>query len=288
MSATKEIEQIDKLGVIAGGGKLPAYLLDVCKNKSIEVYVAAINEQCDKFLIKNHPEKQTLWVDLGSAGKIIDFFKQNDVTDLVLIGSVKRPKLSRIKPDIKAVQILSRIAFKALGDNDLLCALKGELEKEEFKVRAVQDFCDNLLMPRGVLGDYKNTPTDRKTIELGIQASQDLGKKDIGQAVIVQNGRVIGLEDEHGTDALIKRCAPLLKSDKSDGGILVKTCKPQQDTSLDLPTIGVDTIQNAYEAGLKGIALQAGYTLLVDPKNIAEYANKYKIFVVGVDINHFS
>jgi hypothetical protein len=287
MSAPQEIEHIKKLGIIAGGGLLPAYLLDVCSRKGISVHIAALHGQCDQTLIKEHPENQTLWADLGNAGKIINFFKKNEISDLVMIGSVKRPTLSQIKPDLKAIQILSQIGFKALGDNSLLSALKGELEKDGFTVRAIQDFCDKLLMPRGILGDYKTSPEDQATIEFGIQKSQEIGAKDIGQSVIVQNGKVIGVEDAKGTDALIKRCAPLLKPEIG-GGILVKTCKPQQDTALDLPTIGINTVQNAHDAGLKGIVLHAGYTLLVDPKSVAEYANKYNIFVIGVDIAPFS
>ncbi|MCK5383988.1 MAG: UDP-2,3-diacylglucosamine diphosphatase LpxI [Alphaproteobacteria bacterium] len=287
MSAPQEIINIDRLGIIAGGGNLPAYLLSVCENKGIKAYVVVLNGQCDEDRIKDLPQEQTLWANLGSAGKIIDFFKQNDITDLVLIGSVMRPALSQIKPDMKAIQILSRIGFKALGDDGLLSAIKSELEREGFVVRAIQDFCDKLLMPRGVLGDYENAPEDEATIELGIRTSQEIGALDIGQSVIVQDGLVIGVEGVEGTDNLIKRCFPLLKPG-ARGGILVKTCKPQQNTSLDLPTIGVDTIQNAYESGLKGIVLQAGYTLLVDPKSIAEYANKYSIFVVGVDITQIS
>ena len=283
MSAPQEIKNIKRLGIIAGGGKLPAYLLNVCKNKGIRAYIVALKGQCDETEIKNYPKEQILWADLGAASRVIGFFEQNEVKNLVLIGSVKRPSLSQIKPDFKAIQILSRIGFKALGDDGLLRALKTELEGEGFAVRAIQDFCDKLLMPRGVLGDYESAPEDKTTIDLGIHTSQEIGAMDIGQSVIVQDGLVIGVEGVEGTDALIKRCAFLLKPE-AGAGILVKTCKPQQDKALDLPTIGVDTVQNAYESGLKGIVLQAGYTLLVDPKSIAEYANKYKMFVVGVDI----
>ncbi len=287
MSASQEIKQIKKLGIIAGGGHLPAYLLDVCESKGISVYVVALNGQCDEALIESHPKNQIIWTGLGSAGKTIEFFKQNEISDLVMIGNVKRPKLSQIKPDFKAMQILSRIGFKALGDNSLLSALKDELEKDGFTVRGIQDFCDQLLMPRGALGDYESSPNDQATIELGIRKSQEIGAKDIGQSVVVQGDQIIGVENTKGTDNLIKRSSSLLNPDHG-GGILVKTCKPQQDTALDLPTIGVNTIQNAHEAGLKGIVLHAGYTLLVDPKSIAEYANKYRVFVIGVDITPFS
>ncbi len=281
MSAPQEIT---RLGIIAGGGALPAYLLDVCKNKGITVYIAALEGQCNANVADEHPADKVLWSALGSAGRIIDFFKNNDVSDLVLIGSVRRPTFSEIKPDLKTIKILSRIGLQTLGDNGVLSALKTELGKDGFCVHAIQDFCDKLLMPRGVLGDFNFFPEDKRTIDFGILKSQELGAEDIGQAVVVQNETLIACEDKFGTDALIKRSESLIDSSNVCSAILVKTCKPQQDTALDLPTIGVNTVQNAYEAGINGIVVQAGYTLLVDPKNIAEYANKYKMFVLGVDI----
>ena len=181
------------------------------------------------------------------------------------------------------MQIISQIGLSVLGDDGLLKAIRKTLEKEGFIVRALQDFCDKLLMPLGILGDYAPEKSNQPDISLGVRVSQDIGAKDIGQSVIVQDGKVIGVEDIDGTDALIKKCSSLLKPEFGDG-LLVKTCKPQQDMALDLPTIGVDTIQNAYNAGLKGVVLHAGHTLLIDPKNIAEYANKYKMFVIGIDI----
>ncbi len=283
MSTTQEIDSINKLGIIAGGGNLPAYLLSVCKEKGITAYIVALKDQCSTELIEDHPEKQTLWTELGTAGKIIDYFHDNNVTDLVLIGSVKRPTFSQLKLDVKGMQIISQIGLNAMGDNGLLKAVRKILEKEGFAVRALQDFCDELLMPHGTLGKFAPEKSDKANINLGIRTSQKIGAMDIGQSVIVQDSSVIGVEDIEGTDALIKQCASLLKPD-IDGGILIKTCKPQQDMALDLPTIGVDTIQNAYNAGIKGIVLHAGHTFLVDPKNIAEYANKYKMFIIGIDI----
>lgn len=283
MSTAQKITSIDRLGIIAGGGELPAHLLHVCAQKSIAPYVVALKGQCNSQDIKDHDPEKLLWAELASAGKIISFFKDHNICDLVLIGSIKRPSFSAMKPDFKGVQILSRIALRALGDNNLLCAVKGELEHEGFKVRAIQDFCENLLMPQGVLGEYSPAPEDQSLIALGIRASQDLGFKDIGQAVIVQGKSVIAQEDEGGTDSLIGRATSLIK-DNAAPALLVKTCKPQQDRALDLPTVGVKTLQNAYKAGIKGLVLHAEHTLLVDPKMIEQYANEYKMFVFGVDI----
>lgn len=282
MPAEKEIDNaksINKLGIIAGGGSLPSQLVAACRKKNIEPYIVGIEGQTNEDL---KDDNQFLWTHLGSAGKIIKYFRSHDVKDLVMIGHIKRPAFNELKPDLKAVQIISRIGMKALGDNGLLTALKSELEREGFKLHGIHKFCDGLLVREGIVGSVQPKPEDQASIERGIVVSQGIGHMDVGQSVIIQNGIIIGVEAIEGTDNLISRCKPLLK--KGRGGILVKTCKPNQDKDLDLPTIGVQTVENAYQSGLVGIVIQAEHVIMTDPKAIAECADKYKIFVTGVTL----
>ncbi|MGH1403214.1 MAG: LpxI family protein [Alphaproteobacteria bacterium] len=280
MSATQEIKSIKRLGIIAGRGSLPAYLVSICKRDGIEPFIIGFHGQTPESLMHKTPHH--MWVSLGCAGKIIEFFKDNQVSDLVLIGGITRPAWNEIRPDFKGIQILSRIGLKAMGDNSLLSAIKAELQNEGFELHGIHKFCDKLLMQKGAIGKYQIPEDDQETVNLGINTSQAIGALDIGQSVIVQNGMVIGVEAIEGTDTLIDRCSPLLR--KGHNGILVKTCKPQQDQDLDLPTIGVETVINAHKAGLTGIILQAEKVLIIDPQSIAEYADKYKIFIAGVEI----
>jgi len=283
MPATQEINNSDisRLGIIAGGGSLPAYLLSICAEKNITPFVVGFEGQTDPDLVTNCDH---LWSNLGSAGKIIDYFKSNDVRDLVMIGHIKRPGLTELKPDLKAVQILSKIGMKALGDNALLTTLKQELEKEGFTLHGIQKFCDKLLAQEGVIGKIKPHKKFESSIKKGIEASQEIGALDIGQSVVVQDGIVIGVEAVEGTDNLIKRCKTLFK--KGNGGVLVKTCKPNQDKDIDLPTIGIDTVRNAHESGFAGIVIQAGHVIIIDPKGVAKYADKRKLFILGVSLNN--
>ncbi|MBI1301156.1 MAG: DUF1009 domain-containing protein [Alphaproteobacteria bacterium] len=276
MSAT----QIKSLGIIAGKGVLPKILLDHCVEKGIAPVVVCFDGQENKSVINdNHP---TLITHFGAAGQIINFFKQHNISDLVLIGGMKRPSFQEIRPDLKGVSILAKIGLKSLGDNSLLTLLKKELEHEGFTLHGIQNFCDDLLVPQGPLGKHNVPKSMIKTVEIGIKASQELGRLDIGQAVIAQQQQIIGVEGVEGTDALIERCAPLLKAGKN--AVLIKTRKPQQDKNLDLPTIGIQTIENAYKAGLDGIVIHAENMLIIDSKTVAERADTYKMFVVGTDI----
>ena len=276
MSTTQEIK---RLGIIAGNGNLPAALISACKGKNIEPFIVGFEGQTDPNITQDHNH---LWANLGSAGKIMTFFKSRHVKDLVLIGGIKRPSLTEMKPDFKALQILTRIGFKALGDDGLLTALKTELESEGFTLHPIHRFCADLLATEGALGIYEPLPEDRISIDLGLKISQEIGALDIGQSVIVQDGIVLGVEAAEGTDMLIERCASLQQ--KGRGGILVKTCKPQQDKALDMPTIGINTLINAHKAGLCGIVVQADNTLIVDSKNVAKQADQYKLFVTAMSV----
>lgn len=278
MSAKEKIE-ISRLGIIAGGGSLPYRLVESCLNKGIEPFLVCFDGFTSKDLVQG---REHIWTRLGAAGKIINYFKTNNVHDVVMIGHIKRPSLTDVSPDWKGIQILSRIGMKALGDNSLLSLLRDELENEGLSVRGIQNFCDDLLVREGVIGKVESAYDDQVSIDLGIKVSQSIGALDIGQSVIVQNGVVVGVEAKEGTDELIRRCAHLF--DKGRGGILVKTCKPQQDKDLDMPTIGLNTLKNAHEVGLSGIVLHAHNVMIPDIQDVVEFADRYKIFVIGVQI----
>ena len=190
MPTSQEID-ISKLGIIAGGGSLPAYLASICEEKEITPYIVGFDKHTDPELMDKH---QHLWTHLGAAGKIMDYFHAHGVKDLVMIGHVKRPSFIELKPDLKAIKILSQIGFKAIGDNSLLTALKSGLEKEGFTVRGIHDFCDQLLIREGTLGKHSPTTEDMESIQVGVKTSQAIGALDIGQSVIVQNGIIVGVE----------------------------------------------------------------------------------------------
>ncbi len=284
MPTTQKIniyDDIRKLGIIAGGGDVPSHLIDICKNKNIIPYIIGFKGQTAPNIIDENDNG--IWLNIGSAGKIISFFKSNDVKALVLIGHMKRPSLSEIKPDIKAMKILSKISFKSFGDNSLLTALKEELEAEGFKIYGFNSFCDDWIVKEGNLGKITPIDSDKKTIDAGIKISQAIGELDIGQSIIMQDGIVIGVEAVEGTDELIRRCKPLIK--KGRGGILIKTCKPNQDRDLDLPTMGIKTVENARNAGLVGIVIEAKNAIIVEPDEVIEYADKCGIFILGVRLS---
>jgi DUF1009 family protein len=214
---------------------------------------------------------------------MMKILRARGIHDLVMIGTIRRPRLFDIRPDWTAAKILARIGYRSLGDDGLLTALRRELEREGFALHGVHVFCDDLLARAGYYGAVRPSPAQEADIRLGLRASQDLGRQDIGQAVVVQNGKILGVECAEGTNALLRRCGTL-KAREGHGPILVKTCKPQQDRDLDLPTIGPDTVDLAHIQGFSGIVVHAGASLVVDAKTVQGLAQAYGMFVLAADL----
>jgi DUF1009 family protein len=221
------------------------------------------------------------WVTLGAIGRALKALHAAEARDVVMIGPVRRPSLATMKLDWRGLQILTRLGLGAgFGDDRLFKAIVGELEGEGFRVIGADEVIDELLAPGGLLTRAGPDPVAARDIELGIEIAVRLGELDVGQAVVVQQGLVLGVEAVEGTDQLLGRCAGLRRD--GPGGVLVKLKKPKQERRADLPTIGPKTVQAAAAAGLAGIAVHAGNCLIIERAGVIEAADRAGMFVIGV------
>lgn len=267
-----------KLGILAGGGALPGRLIEACRASGRDHLVVAWRGHADPAVVGDAPH---LWARLTNAGRVVDILREHAITDLVMAGRVRRPGWNEIKRfDRRTARFLGRVGLKALGDDGLLRAISRQLEVEGFRVVGPDEVVEDLLAPKGRIGRLGPDRDARLDIDRGIAVARALGAQDVGHAVVVQQGIVLGVEAIEGTDALIERCRGLAR----DGapGVLIKIGKPQQDRRLDLPTIGPTTVTRAAAAGLKGIAVEADRTLVIDRDAVAAAADRSDIFVLGV------
>ncbi len=269
-----------KLAIFAGGGELPARLAEAARGSGRDVFMVAFEGHTLASAVVGVPH---LWSRFGAASAILDFLHGHGVTELVLAGPVRRPSITEIMPDWRATKFLARIGARALGDDGFLRGIVRGLEEEGFRVVGIQDILSDLLAPVGALGALMPDAAAEADIARGIEVARMVGALDVGQAVVVQQGLVLGVEAIEGTDALINRCGPLRRD--GVGGVLVKVKKPQQDRRLDLPTVGVQTVQSAAAAGLRGIAIEAGGTLVMDRPALVAAADGAGLFVVGVTVD---
>jgi DUF1009 family protein len=267
-----------KLGIIAGGGLAPKRVIDACRAQGRDFFVLCLEGQADADTASDAPHA---WLPLGAFGKLRDLVASEKIAEVVMIGRVRRPSLGELKPDWLAIKGLAKIGFHLPGDDALLRAIGRIIEQEcGVRVIGVQDILGGVLLLEGRLGNHAPDAEAKQDIARGAEVARALGRADVGQSVVVQQGLVLGVEAIEGTDALIARCKDLKREGR--GGVLVKLAKSQQDDRFDLPTIGPDTVLAAAQAGLIGIAAEADRSLVIDRDSVKQLADEKGLFVVGI------
>ena len=265
---------MNKIGIIAGGGKLPIIIGErlIKKNYSIvffvieEFYNINIYQKFDVEIIKLH-----------SAKKIIQLLKANNINKILLAGNITRPSLTDLRFDFKTFQLAKNLLLNKTGDNDLLMSIKEFFLHNGFEYFDWKYHCSELFANSDYLTLIKPTTMAKKNLNKALSVFKAYGKLDIGQSIIVQNQIVIGLEAVEGTDNLIIRCKNFKRS--GDRGILVKFAKYNQSKILDIPTIGEQTINLLKENDYEGVYLEKNNCLILDKQKTIELANHKKIFI---------
>jgi DUF1009 family protein len=227
------------------------------------------------------------WIALGQAGRFFRLAKAENCREVLFIGTVLRPPLTALRLDWHTIKLMPRvIRFFRGGDDKLLSGVAGVAESGGLRVVGLKDVAPELFVPEGVLGRERPSPRDYGDIDHALKLITALGPFDVGQAAAVADGHVIAVEAAEGTDHMLARIAELRRlgrvSAPAGVGVLVKAPKPGQDRRFDLPSIGPRTIELVASAGLAGLAVTAGSTMIAEAQAAIAAADREKIFVVGV------
>lgn len=271
-----------KIGLIAGGGDLPLALSEHFAATNQPYWVARVEPFADEAL-KAHPGEG---FNIGKIGARIEGLKAAGVDAVTLVGIVRRTDLSQVEFDAHGISLLPKLANAARqGDDALLRVFVEDFETAGFAVIGADDALADLRMPAGSLGAYAPTDAHRADIAKAAAVAQSLGHWDVGQAIAVCDGLVLAVEAQEGTDELLARVAGLdthvRGSPQAPRGVLLKRPKAIQERRVDLPTIGVRTIEGAAAAGLAGIALEAGAALVLRRAAVIAKADELGLFVYG-------
>ncbi len=272
------------IGLIAAGGVMPFAVADSLTARGIDPVVFALKGACDPGGVARFRHH---WISVGQLGRAVKLFHSENCRDLVFIGSLVRPALSEIRLDWATLRVIGRIwaAFRG-GDDHLLSGIGRILEQDGFRLVGIRDVAPDLLMPEGCLTRARPDQQATADIARGRDVLRALGAFDVGQAVIVVDGHVVGVEDIEGTDGLLARIAHLRSEGRiraaSGRGVLVKAPKSSQDLRFDLPTVGPRTIEGAARAQLAGVAIVAGNAVVVEPQAMIEAADAAGVFVTGL------
>jgi UDP-2,3-diacylglucosamine hydrolase len=272
------------VGLIAAGGVMPFAVADSLVARGIYPVVFALKGACDPVAVERFRHH---WIAVGQVGRAVKLFRAEKCRDLVFIGTLVRPAFSEIRLDWGTLRVLGGLvaAFRG-GDDHLLSGIGRILERDGFRMVGIKDVAPDLLMPEGSLTLKSPDQDAAADIVRGREVLRALSPFDIGQAAVVIDGHVVGVEDIEGTDGLLARVARLRAEGriraKAARGVLVKAPKSGQDLRFDLPTMGPRTIEGAAAAKLAGIAIVAGNTIVVEPQAMIEAADAAGIFVTGL------
>ena len=274
---------MDKLGVIAGGGGLPVALANACRAAGRPYAVFRIRGMADPELAE-HPGAE---IELAQLARMMQALRAESCQSLCFVGKVQRPDFKALKPDIAGMKVLPMIlAAAAKGDDALLRAILGYFEKQGFRVEGADEAAAALTLGQGAMGACGPSLDDVRDIEHAVMVAREVGRFDIGQGVVVSHSLVLAVEAQEGTAAMLARVAELPQAIRAPRGgrqgVLVKLPKPVQDRRIDLPTIGVATVEQAAAAGLAGVAGEAGSLLVVDRDAVREAADRLDLFVYGL------
>jgi hypothetical protein len=273
-----------KLGLVAGGGSLPVEIARHCERAGRPLFVIRLKGFAGDGLAAYAGAE----IGLAEIGKCFKALKRAGCEAVCLAGNVARPDFGALMPDIRGLALLpAAIAAARRGDDALLRLLISEFEKEGFSVEGAHEVMDDLGLPAGPLGRHAPSEAGRADIVRALEVARAIGRLDVGQGAVVCDGLVLAVEAQEGTDAMLGRVAQLPEAIRgrpgAPRGVLAKAPKPIQETRVDLPTIGLATVEGAARAGLTGIVGEAGRLLVLDREAVVQLADELGIFILGVE-----
>lgn len=223
----------------------------------------------------------------GQVGQLIKALEASKAKKVLLIGSIsQRPDFRSIIGDFETIKWLPKLlTTMAGGDDSVLRKVIGFFESGGYQIVSVADVAPRVLAPAGFLTKKKPNDMQRSDILLGFELLGTIARYDIGQSVVVGNGRVAAVEGAEGTDAMIERVKSIQASRrvtwKERTGTLVKATKVDQDLRVDLPVIGPETVARCADAGLGGIAVETGRVVIASQAECLDRAEQLGIFIMS-------
>ena len=271
---------MEALGLIAGGGALPLALARHCAAAGRPVFVIRLRGFADADGLGALPGAEA---GLAELGRCLDLLRGAGCASVCFAGVVARPDFAKLKPDLRALRELPRVVAAARhGDDALLRAVLETFAREGFRIEGAQEVDAALTLPLGPLGALPLPAEHLADAQKALATARATGALDIGQGAVVAHGVVLAVEAQEGTDAMLARCAVLPEAVRGFGGVLAKAPKPMQERRVDLPVIGVATVEAAAAAGLAGIVGEAGAVLVLDRAATLAAADRLGLFVVGL------
>ncbi len=269
-----------KIGIISGDGNLPKYLGSILASKNYDITYLLLNSIKNKNFYKN---KKFYNFEIISIKKLINSLRINNINNIIFAGSIKRPGINDLGFDFETIKLAKKLFLQNKGDNNLLITIKKYFEENGFTFFDWKKYCPEIFSIEENLTNIKPSKFAKDNLLKAKLIYNDFKKIDVGQSIIVQNQLVLGLEAIEGTDNLLRRCKDYKR--KGDKGILLKFSKKNQSQLIDVPLIGLQTIKNLKKFDYEGVFLEKYKCLIINKKQVTEYANQNKLFISSVELN---
>lgn len=271
-----------RIGLIAGGGALPAVIAEHLTSRGRSPFVVRLSPYADAGL-NPYPGDD---FNLGLIGAQFARLKAEGCDAVCFAGIVRRVDPTQLNLDPLALSLLPRVlAAMKTGDDALMRVFVEAAEEAGFRVLGAEQACPEILAGAGALGAKQPDQRAMADIAKAAAVAQAVGAWDIGQGVVVCEGLVLAVEAQEGTDLMLQRVGALPEAVRGTAatrrGVLVKRPKPRQERRIDLPTIGLATVETAAAAGLAGIAVEAGGALFLQRGEALARADELGLFVYG-------
>ena len=270
------------LAILAGGGAFPELVAEAAQRAGRKVLIIGIEGEAAATIRRfDH-----LWIRRGQLGKLFRRLRQDGIQDLVMIGGMRERRMPRLSEvDLGGVwAVIRHLRLLLRGDDGVLRRIARLIEAQGVRVVGAHMVAPSLTLTVGCHTRRAPDAEDWRDILIGFDAAKAHGALDRGQGVIASDGLILIRETAAGTDAMLQEIAGdrLVDGLSSRVGVLVKCLKPTQDERLDMPAIGPDTARHAEAARLRGIAVEAGRTLVADCPGVIATLDRLGLFLVGV------
>jgi len=267
-----------RLGLIAGNGRFPFLVLDAARGAGHDVTVIALKEETFPELADaaaRPPAAPLHWISINQLGACIAALKDARVERAVMAGQVKHVKLFDLRPDWTLSRVLMRLATR--NTDSIIAGVADVLRSEGIELIDSTAFLGPLMAREGTVTRRTPTEEERADLEFGYHIADTIAGLDIGQTIVVKSAAVVAVEAMEGTDVVIARAGQLAGA----GTRVVKVAKPNQDMRLDVPVVGVSTIDAMKTAGATVLSVDAGKTLMIDGDAVVQAADAAGIAIVG-------
>ena len=262
------------IGLFLGEKDLPSEIIKKIERKNIKYFIIDLTKN-NKFK-KN---KNSFFINIGKFGEILKLIKSKKCNKVIFAGNIIKPKISKLKLDLKGLFYIPRIVKASkLGDAAILKVLIKILSENKIKVIKLNTFNPELTLKKGIYTKIKPTLLEKKEMAKGIKILKKINSYNHTQAIIIRDNKVISRETRKGTKEMINS----ISKSKIKKGILIKLPKAKQDLRVDIPTIGIDTLEDCNKFGIKGIVVKSNQNIILNKQSCIKYANQNKLFLAAI------